>query len=160
MAASSGVPQALALRILAAWSARRSRRRRGRPASAGRVGKSTPSRSITKLKMSPPRPQPKHFQVSRAGVTAKMGVFSPWNGQRPLKVVPAFLSWTVSPMNSTRSSFCLTVAAAPTDNLVLPLCEFAPGREPDVRTASRRPSVDGDRPPGPAGGHTCGLVKS
>ena len=62
-----------------------------RPASERMaVAKSTPSRSMTKLKMSPPRPQPKHFHVSRDGVTVKDGVFSPWNGQRPLKVVPAF----------------------------------------------------------------------
>ena len=56
-----------------------------RPARVRRaVGKSTPSRSMTKLKMSPPSPHPKHFQVSRPGVTTKQGVFSPWNGQRPL----------------------------------------------------------------------------
>jgi hypothetical protein len=29
------------------------------------------------LKTSPPRPQPKHFQDSRDGVTVKDGVFSP-----------------------------------------------------------------------------------
>ena len=46
---------------------------------------------MTKLKTSPPRPQPKHFQLSRAGVTTKLGVFSPWNGQRPLNVVPGLL---------------------------------------------------------------------
>jgi hypothetical protein len=32
---------------------------------------------MTKLKTSPPRPQPKHFQDSRDGVTVKDGVFSP-----------------------------------------------------------------------------------
>ena len=73
-----------------------------------------------KLKMSPPRPQPKHFHVSRVGVTVNEGVFSPWKGQRPLKVVPAFLSGTVSPMNSTMSSFSLMVAATLTDNLSAP----------------------------------------
>jgi hypothetical protein len=47
---------------------------------------------MTKLKTSPPSPQPKHFQESRLGVTVNDGVFSPWNGHRPLKVVPAFFS--------------------------------------------------------------------
>ena len=55
-------------------------------------GKVTPSRCMTNENMSPPRPQPKHFQDSRAGVTVNDGVFSPWNGHRPLKVVPAFFS--------------------------------------------------------------------
>ena len=49
-----------------------------------------PSRSITNVKMSPCLPQPKQCQVSRPGVTTKLGVFSPWNGHRPLRVVPAF----------------------------------------------------------------------
>ena len=66
------------------------------PARLARVrsasGKGTESRCMTKLKTSPPRPQPKHFQESRAGVTVNEGVFSPWNGHRPLKVVPAFFS--------------------------------------------------------------------
>ena len=43
-----------------------------------------PSRRITKLKMSPPSAQPKQCQLSRAGVTMKLGVFSEWNGHRPL----------------------------------------------------------------------------
>src|SRR5262245_25807077 len=73
------------------------------------------SRSITKLKMSPPRPQPKHFHDSRAGVTVNDGVFSLWKGHRPLYEAPALRSWTVSPMSSTRPSFCFTSAAAPTD---------------------------------------------
>jgi hypothetical protein len=47
---------------------------------------------MTKLKMSPPRPQPKHFHVSRAGVTVKDGVFSLWNGHRPLYDAPALRS--------------------------------------------------------------------
>ena len=106
-----------------------------RPASERMaVAKSTPSRSMTKLKMSPPRPQPKHFHVSREGVTVKDGVFSPWNGQRPLKVVPAFLSWTVSPMRSTMSSFSLMVAATPTDKPAGPFMQIptatAEGRDP------------------------------
>lgn len=39
---------------------------------------------MTKLKTSPPLPQPKHFQESRPGVTVNEGVFSPWNGHSPL----------------------------------------------------------------------------
>jgi hypothetical protein len=39
---------------------------------------------MTKLKTSPPSPQPKQCQLSRPGVTMKLGVFSPWKGQRPL----------------------------------------------------------------------------
>jgi hypothetical protein len=74
---------------------------------------------MTKLKRSPPLPQPKHFQVSRAGVTVNDAVFSPWNGHRPLYEAPAFFSWTLSPMSSTRSSFCLISAATPTDVVVL-----------------------------------------
>ena len=65
--------------------------------------------------MSPPSPQPKHFHESRAGVTVNDGVFSPWNGQRPLYVEPAFFSWTVSPTTSTTLSLVLISAATPTD---------------------------------------------
>ena len=71
------------------------------------------SRSMTKVKMSPPFPQPKHFHESRAGVTTNDGVFSPWNGQRPLKVVPALRSWTVSPTTSATASRLLTSATLP-----------------------------------------------
>jgi len=70
---------------------------------------------MTKLNRSPPRPQPKQCHVCRAGVTTKLGDFSPWNGHRPLKMVPAFLSGTVSATKSTRSIFCLTASAVPTD---------------------------------------------
>ena len=68
---------------------------------------------MTKVKMSPPFPQPKHFHESRAGVTTNDGVFSPWNGQRPLKVVPALRSWTVSPTTSATASRLLTSATLP-----------------------------------------------
>jgi len=47
---------------------------------------------MTKLKTSPPRPQPKHFHDSRDGVTVNDGVFSPWNGQSPLYEAPALRS--------------------------------------------------------------------
>ncbi len=70
---------------------------------------------MTKLNRSPPRPQPKHFQLSRAGVTVNEGVFSPWNGHSPLYDAPALRSCTVSPIRSTRLIFCLISAAAPTD---------------------------------------------
>ena len=64
--------------------------------------------------MSPCLPQPKQCQVSRAGVTTKLGVFSPWNGHRPLRVVPAFFSWTVSPTTSATGSRPLISATTPT----------------------------------------------
>src|SRR5262245_8845433 len=70
--------------------------------------------------MSPPSPQPKHFQESRPGVTVNDGVFSPWNRHRPLYVVPAFFSWTVSPTTSTTLSLLLTSAATPTAKPRLP----------------------------------------
>src|SRR5215210_4714067 len=74
----------------------------------------TPSRCITKLKTSPPRPQPKQCQLSRAGVTTNDGVFSPWNGQSPLYVAPAFFRLTDSPTTSTTFSRLFTSAATPT----------------------------------------------
>ena len=74
---------------------------------------------MTKLKMSPPRPHPKQCQVSRFGVTTNEGVFSPWNGHRPLKTVPAFLSATVSPTTSTTLNLLFTSAATPTAKLTL-----------------------------------------
>jgi hypothetical protein len=76
---------------------------------------------MTKLKMSPPRPQPKHFHVSRAGVTVNEGVFSLWNGHRPLNDAPALRRLTLSPISSARSIFCLISAATPTDVIDLPL---------------------------------------
>ena len=75
------------------------------------------SRFMTKLKMSPPSPQPKQCQLSRAGVTTKLGVFSPWNGQSPLYVVPALRSSTCSPTISRTDSLLLTSAATPTPNV-------------------------------------------
>ena len=72
---------------------------------------------MTKLKTSPPSPQPKHFQLSRDGVTTNEGVFSPWKGQSPLKDCPAFLRGTDSPITSTMSSLDLISAVTPTDTL-------------------------------------------
>src|SRR5688572_2725624 len=80
-------------------------------------GNDSPSRSMTKLKMSPPLPQPKQCHDSRPGVATKEGVFSPWNGHRPLYVVPAFLRLTLSPTTSTTDNLLLTSAVAPTDKL-------------------------------------------
>ena len=69
---------------------------------------------MTNVKMSPCLPQPKQCHVSRTGVTTKLGVFSPWNGHSPLKVVPAFFSWTVSPTTSATGSRPLISATTPT----------------------------------------------
>ena len=107
-----------------------------------------PSRSMTKVKMSPPRPQPKQCHVSRGGVTTKLGVFSPWNGQRPLKVVPAFFRETDSPTTSRTDNLLLTSAVTPTDKLV-------PRSAADQATPL---PLAGDHPHGR--GHTCGPVKA
>src|SRR5829696_6506780 len=101
--------------------------------------------------MSPPSPQLKHFQESRAGVTVNDGVFSPWNGQSPLNVEPAFFSWTVSPTTSTTLSLFFTSAATPTAKLVLP------------RATARSivpEAAPGNAAPLGGAGHDCGLVKS
>src|SRR6266566_4123238 len=90
-------------------------------------GKDNPSRFMTKLKMSPPSPHPKHFHESRTGVTVNDGVFSPWKGHRPLYVAPAFFSWTVSPTTSTTLSLFLTLAATPTAKPT-----SRPGRPPEL----------------------------
>ena len=74
---------------------------------------------MTKLKTSPPSPQPKQCQLSRLGVTTNDGVFSPWKGQRPLKVAPALRRLTVSPTTSTMLSRLFTSAATPTAKLTL-----------------------------------------
>src|SRR5664280_3087892 len=93
--------------------------------------------------MSPPSPQPKQCHVSRAGVTMKLGVFSPWNGQSPLSVVPALFSCTVSPTTSTTVSLLLTSAATPTVNLPPRPCAVPVLRMPwRARIASRHRSPD------------------
>ena len=104
-------------------------------------GNAIPSRRITNEKMSPPSPQPKQCHVSRAGVTMKLGVFSPWNGQSPLSVVPAFLSCTVSPTTSTTVSLLLTSAATPTANLPPRTRTAAPKASPERRIAGHRNGV-------------------
>ena len=155
------VAQSLAPRVVAAGafsdSSTPARRARRRSAS----GKSIESRSMTKLKTSPPRPQPKHFQVSRAGVTVNDGVFSPWKGHSPLYEAPALRSWTVSPIRSTRLIFCLISAATPTDVVrLLAYCSrlYLMGRGTAARRVTRM-SLTCSRYLRCAG-HTYGLVKT
>ena len=123
-------------------------------------GKVRPSRFMTKLKMSPPSPQPKQCQLSRAGVTTKLGVFSPWNGQSPLYVVPALRSSTCSPTISRTDSLLLTSAATPTakrfsclsddrrdadvHSSSSPTRSIRPTEQPPDRTAARMPSLPAD----------------
>src|SRR3954464_4607186 len=107
----------------------------------------TPSRCMTKLKTSPPRPHPKQCQLSRAGVTTNDGVFSPWNGQRPLYVAPAFFRLTDSPTTSTTFSRLFTSAATPTANPHPPRRCLPSGPSGDPRSSpgttyrSNRPTV-------------------
>src|SRR3989339_1453239 len=63
-----------------------------------------PSYFWRKLITSPPSWQPKHLKDCLSGETIKLGDFSEWNGHRPLKCRPAFLSATFSPMISTIST--------------------------------------------------------
>src|ERR687896_227894 len=50
---------------------------------------------------SPPSPQPWQYHMPRVGVTLNEGVFSSWNGHRPLRLPPpALLSWRYSPTTS------------------------------------------------------------
>ena len=77
--------------------------------------KSSPSRFMTKVKMSPCSPQPKQCHDSRSGLTVNEGVFSTWNGHRPFQVVPARLSWTVSPTISVTGRRDLISATVPVE---------------------------------------------
>src|SRR2546423_1572520 len=79
---------------------------------ASRASSSTASRNdfpsicMTNLIASPLAPQPKQWNMRLSGLTLKLGVFSPWNGHSPLRLRPAFLSWTRRPTTcatSTRS---------------------------------------------------------
>lgn len=71
---------------------------------------------IKNLKTSPPSWQPpKQCQICRSGETTKLGVFSLWNGQRPLKFAPVFLSTTYSDINATASIFCLICSTSVID---------------------------------------------
>jgi hypothetical protein len=67
-------------------------------------GKLTFSCSIANLNTSPPTPQPKQWKAPRSGFTLKLGVFSWWNGHRPLYDVPIFLSCTCSDTYRTMSA--------------------------------------------------------
>jgi hypothetical protein len=42
-----------------------------------------PSFRIMKAKTLPPAPQPKQWNICRAGLTEKEGVFSEWKGHKP-----------------------------------------------------------------------------
>lgn len=72
------------------------------PASSARSlsasPKVRPSRIMAKVMTSPETPQPKHLKIPRSGDTLNDGDFSPWNGHRPVKLRPAFLSWINRPM--------------------------------------------------------------
>ncbi len=93
----------------------------GRSASRDSASrKSSPSRRMTNVKMSPCSPQPKQCHVSRSGVTMKDGVFSAWKGQRPFWIVPARLSATVSPTTSATGSFALISATMPEEEVMAP----------------------------------------
>src|SRR5438477_12065409 len=65
-------------------------------------GNATFSCSSRNLKTSPPAPQPKQWKNPLSGLTWNDGVFSEWNGQRPLYVVPARFSGTYSCTTCTR----------------------------------------------------------
>src|SRR5208337_5399642 len=67
--------------------------------------------SITKLKTSPPLPQPKQWKICLTGCTANDGVFSPWNGHSPVKFFPLFFKRTYSPTTRTMSACCFTLSA-------------------------------------------------
>ena len=49
----------------------------------------------------PPFPQPKHLKIPFDGETVNDGVFSLWNGHRPNRLTPRFLSGTNSWTTST-----------------------------------------------------------
>ena len=56
----------------------------------------------TNLMTSPPSAQEKQYHRPRAGVTLNDGVFSSWNGHRPLsEPPPALRSWRYSPTTSS-----------------------------------------------------------
>src|ERR1035437_7395188 len=112
---------------------------------------------ITKLKISPPSPQPKQCQLSRAGVTTKLGVFSPWNGHSPLRVVHALRSCTASPTTSTIESLLFTSAATPIANPVLLKAEL-PALPPCQRVEAAERFED--RPEPDSGGPTSRAPKT
>src|SRR5205823_12626018 len=80
---------------------------------------SRPSRSMTNVNTSPPLPHPKQCQLSRSGLTMNDGVFSAWNGHRPLYADPARLRATVSPTSSTTGSLDLMSATMPDEVMAM-----------------------------------------
>jgi len=67
-----------------------------------------PSCSMTKSTAPPPLPQPKQCQTSFEGVTTNEGVFSLWNGQHALKLVPCFFKSTKSDTTSNTLARSIT----------------------------------------------------
>src|SRR5690242_18120784 len=85
------------------------------PALAARCstasGKERLSTFSTNLMTSPPSAQEKQYHRPRAGVTLKDGVFSSWNGHRPLsEPPPALRSWRYSPITSAMGDCSRTIA--------------------------------------------------
>ena len=62
-----------------------------------------PSTLPTKVKTSPDSPHPKQWKNCFWAFTLNEGLFSLWNGHKPLWLVPARLSDTYSPMTCTMS---------------------------------------------------------
>src|SRR5690606_21438988 len=75
-----------------------------RPSTRTASGQLTLSWRIGTANTCPPAPHPKQWKMPSWGLTWKEGVFSSWNGHRPLKLRPAGLSATWRPTTSTRSA--------------------------------------------------------
>src|SRR5215472_6971272 len=74
-------------------------------------GKERLSTFSTNRMTSPPSAQEKQYHRPRAGVTLNEGVFSSWNGHRPLSdPPPALRSWRYSPMTSAMADCSRTSA--------------------------------------------------
>src|SRR5690606_10144334 len=84
------------------------------------VGKSLPSVSMTKVRASPPRSQPKQRKRRLSGKTWKEGVRSAWKGHRPTQLRPTFFSSTCRRTSSTRSVLARTswIFSLPLSNLM------------------------------------------
>src|SRR5438067_13038818 len=68
---------------------------------------------MSQSKTSPFSPHPQQWNVRRSGSTLNEGVFSAWNGQRPLYERPALRSCTRSPTSWTMSTRSLTRSKSP-----------------------------------------------
>src|SRR5262245_5972781 len=67
-------------------------------------GKERFSIRIRKVIAVPPASQPKHLKLCRSAFTTNEGVFSAWNGQRPLWLRPAGFRPTKRPTSETMST--------------------------------------------------------